>query len=263
MKELIHFAHGNGFPALCYSQLLNHLETHYDYCYIDKIGHNEDYPVTENWHDLVLEVIGSIEDKADKPVIALGHSLGGVLSLLAAIERPELFKALILLDSPLIGPFKSNVVKLAKAVGLIDRVTPAHKTRGRRQHWQTKEQLLDYLKSRELFNTFDEKCLEDYVNYGLELKEDGYHLRFNRVIEYQIYRTIPHIIPLYKNSLRIPTVLIYGDKSTVVGSMEIRYMKKHFNIQCVKTKGSHLFPMEDPLVVANQIVTVINAIIYG
>lgn len=40
MKELIHFAHGNGFPALCYKQMLDRLGKKYDYCYIDRIGHN-------------------------------------------------------------------------------------------------------------------------------------------------------------------------------------------------------------------------------
>ena len=144
MKELIHFAHGNGFPALCYKQMLDVLATRFDCCFIDKIGHDPLYPVGDNWHNLVLELIASVRRQADRPVIAVGHSLGGVLSLLAAIEEPDLFKMVILLDSPLIGSVKSNIVRLAKGLGFIDRITPAYRSKGRRVHWSSHEQLLDY-----------------------------------------------------------------------------------------------------------------------
>lgn len=258
MKELIHFAHGNGFPALCYKQMLDGLTPYFDYCYIDRIGHDPVFPVSENWHNLISEIITSIQRQADRPVIALGHSLGGVLSLLAAIEKPELFKAVIMLDSPLIGSLKSNIVRLAKSLGVIDRITPAFRTRGRREYWENYEQLLSYLKTRDLFKTFTDACLNDYITYGLDHKEDGYYLRFDRHIEYQIYRTIPHIIPHYKGKLVTPAILIYGDKSTVVGKMELRYMKNKFNIACFKTSGTHLFPMEHPHEVAAQIIEVLS-----
>ncbi|HRD69726.1 MAG TPA: alpha/beta hydrolase [Legionella sp.] len=261
MKELIHFAHGNGFPALCYKQMLDDLNERFDYCYIDRIGHNPQYPVAENWHYLVDEVIHSIRQQANQPVIGLGHSLGGVLSLLAAIEAPELFKAVIMLDSPLLGSFKSKIVKLAKTVGIIDRITPAFRTKGRRVHWSDRDQLLDYLKSRDLFKTFSDESLEDYINFGIDLRDDGYHLRFDRHTEYQIYRTIPHTLPYYEGKLTVPTTLIYGDKSSVVTTMDVRYMRKYFNIKSFKIKGTHLFPMENPGAAAAKIIQAVDAII--
>lgn len=261
MKEIIHFAHGNGFPALCYKQMLDKLALHYECCYIDRIGHNPQYPVSENWHNLVQEVIDSVKRQSNQPVIAVGHSLGGVLSLLAALEEPELFKAVIMLDSPIIGRFKSSMVKLAKALGIIDRITPAERTRGRRQYWQNHDKLITYLKTRDLFKTFCKESLDDYIAYGLELKEDGYYLRFDRHIEYQIFRTLPHTLPQYEGKLKVPSALLYGDKSTVVGRMDIRYMKKRFNMPCYKIEGSHLFPMEHPKDVANKVIETIQAII--
>lgn len=261
MRELIHFAHGNGFPALCYKQLLDRLAVRFDCCYIDRIGHNPLYPMGDTWDNLVAQVIASVRNQASQPVIALGHSLGGVLSLLAAIEEPSLFKAVIMLDSPLIGPFKSNMVRLAKALGVIDRITPAFRTKGRREYWQNREQLIHYLRTRDLFKTFTDECLNDYITYGLEQKPDGYYLRFDRHIEYQIYRTIPHTIPKLKGKLTIPTRLIYGDKSTVVDRMDRRYMQTHFDIKSYKVKGTHLFPMEIPQTVAEQVFHAIDAIV--
>lgn len=261
MRELIHFAHGNGFPSMCYKQLLEQLEYRFDYCYIDKIGHDPLFPVTENWQHLVSEVIQSVKSQANQPVIAVGHSLGGVLSLLAAIKEPLLFKAVIMLDSPLIGRFKSSLIRLAKIFGMIEKMTPAYKTLGRRVYWPDYDKLTHYLKSRDLFKTFSPECLSDYITYGMEHKEDGYYLRFNSHIEYQIYMTIPHVLPAFEGKLTLPGVLIYGDKSRVVDRMDIRYMKKYFNVTSIKIPGTHLFPMECPKEAAHKIIDAVDAIL--
>lgn len=261
MRELIHFAHGNGFPALCYKQMLDRLAPRFNYCYIDKVGHSAQYKVNENWDELVDEIIASVTSQANQPVIAVGHSLGGIISMLAAIKEPSLFKAVIMLDAPIIGRFKSIMVRLAKQLNTIDRITPAYKTRGRRMHWQTFDQVMQYLKTRDLFKTFSEECLRDYITYGLEHKEDGYYLRFDRHIEYQIFRTIPHILPKLEGQLKTPAALIYGDKSTVVDRMDRRYMKKYFKMDSFKIAGTHLFPMESPQLVADKIIEVVDAIL--
>ncbi len=245
--------HGNGFPSPCYQQLLGYLQEQFDCYYIDRVGHAPAFPITENWGYLVDEVISSIKIQASQPVIAVGHSLGGVLSLLAAIEQPSLFKSIILLDSPLLGPFKSYIVRLAKKLGIIDRLTPASRTRERQQNWLNREKVLSYLKSRELFKTFTKACLDDYIDYGLEKNAQGYSLRFDPQIEYQIYCTIPHSTNQDKRGLQVPAILIYGDKSTVIDRWDLRYMKKRYGIAHIKTKGTHMFPMEHPQTTAQLI----------
>ncbi len=246
MRDPLHFVHGNGFPSPCYKELLQPLHQRFDCFYIDRLGHSPEFPVTDNWRHLVKEVIVSIKTQASQPVVGVGHSLGGVLSLLAAIEEPGLFKSVIILDSPLLGRLKSSIVRFSKALGMIDRLTPAFRTRGRREHWQNREQLMTYLKSRKLFKFFTDACLNDYIDYGMEKKGDAYFLRFDKKIEYQIYRTIPHILHDYEGKLDVPTALIYGDKSTVVDRLDIRYMKKHHDVVSFETKGTHMFPMEHP-----------------
>lgn len=254
----MHFAHGNGFPSPCYKQLLRQLDQHFDCCYIDRIGHDIDFPVTENWHFLVDEIISSIQSQALKPVIAVGHSLGGVLSLLAAIEQPALFKCVILLDSPLLGRFKSNIIRLSKMLGMIDHLTPASRTRGRQQHWQSRDDVLSYLKSKPLFKSFTDACLNDYIDYGLQKTEYGFALRFASDIEYQIYRTIPHVLHQYEGKLRIPSALIYGRQSTVIDQFDRRYMKKHYNIVNYAINGTHMYPMEHPDAAAALIVRAVD-----
>lgn len=170
--------------------------------------------------------------------------------MLAAIERPDLIKAVVMIDSPIIGRFKSSMVRLAKALGIIDRVTPAFRTRGRRHHWKTREQVIEYLSDKELFTTFTPQSLEDYVDYGLEKTSEGYVLRFDRHIEYLIYRTLPHTLPRYENGLTVPALFIYGKQSTVVDRFDVRYMKKYYRIEAHPMQGTHMLPMESPQEVA-------------
>lgn len=261
MRQLVYFAHGNGFPALCYRQLLTCLSHRFDYCYIDKVGHDEIYPVTENWNYLVQEVIKSIQVQATMPVIAIGHSLGGVLSFLAAIEQPELFKAVILLDSPIIGRFKSQIIRLSKHFGLIDKITPAEKMRYRRKNFKDKTEAWHYLKGRGIFSTFSDTCLQDYIDYGLDKSQNGLALRFNREIEYEIYRTVPHRLQMYEGQLKVPAALVYGRSSKVLDTLDLRYMKKAYDFKCYEIQGGHMFPMENPEDSAELIFKVIDSLL--
>ena len=54
----------------------------------------------------MLALIDYVERNAGgSAIIGIGHSLGGILTFLAAYRRPELFKGIIMLDPPqLMGP---------------------------------------------------------------------------------------------------------------------------------------------------------------
>ena len=52
----------------------------------------------------------------------MGHSLGGLLSLLAASKRPDLARGLVTLDSPVITGWRSHTVQVLKRSRLIQRV---------------------------------------------------------------------------------------------------------------------------------------------
>ncbi|OGV44689.1 MAG: hydrolase [Legionellales bacterium RIFCSPHIGHO2_12_FULL_42_9] len=262
---MLHFAHGNGFPALCYSQLLKALQTRYQCTYIDRIGHNPEFPVTENWHCLVNELIHTIQQQnflreSTAPIIAVGHSLGGVLTFLAAHEKPELFKVVVMIDAPILNQLKSRVVRLAKSLGVIDNITPARAARRRRQYWQSQETLYQYLKEKPLFRTFTEACLQDFMRFGVEQTKEGYQLRFDPQIEYLIFRTLPHHLPYYIKQLSVPVILMYGDQSTVVSRLDVQYMQQRYNIHCIKMKGTHMLPMESPELLAKMIFQAIDNI---
>lgn len=258
MKDLLHFVHGNGFPAPCYRQMLLHLQERFECCYLDRVGHSKQFPVTDNWGYLVDEVIHNIQIYSQEPIIAVGHSLGGVLSFQAAIKAPHLFRALVLLDAPIMGRIKSEALRLFKMSGLINRITPAARTKLRKVHWTSREHALLYFKNKKLFKYFTPLCLEDYIDYGMEIDAQGCSLRFHRDIEYQIFRTMPHLLYQCEGKLKTPTILIYGSQSDVINRSEIRYMRNRHNILCYEIGGTHMFPMEHPKEAAHLMIKTLD-----
>ncbi len=231
--------------------MLEPLAAHYRVGAIETIGTDARYPVTERWQHLVEHLEHEIEHRwRGEPVFGVGHSLGGYLTLLAAVRRPELFRAIVLLDAPVIGPIKGRLLGATKRLGIVDRVTPAGMTRDRRSLWPSREDARAHLRSRKLFHRFADACLDDYVRHALEGDGDNLRLRIDPEVEYRIYRTVPHDMWAQAKRLRVPAGFVGGADSEVlrmVGLSAMRGWRKR------KVPGGHLFPFEHPLEAAGAI----------
>jgi pimeloyl-ACP methyl ester carboxylesterase len=241
----LHFSHANGFPAACYQKVFDHLGADFRITAVNTLGHDARHPVTDGWPHLVDELIGAIE-RDETPVLAVGHSLGGYLSYLAAVRRPELFRALILLDSPIMSPVKGNAFWLMKRLGVADRMTPAHLTLERRREWPSLEAAREHFRHKKAFRDFDPDCLEDYVARGtVPVEGGGVRLAFDPVVEHAIYRGIPHDLHRHRRRLSVPAGFIGGSHSYELAQIGAGGMRGRMRIDIVK--GGHLFPFERPL----------------
>jgi pimeloyl-ACP methyl ester carboxylesterase len=232
------------------------LRERFDVSWEEAIGMDPRHPPTEGWPHLVEQLISSLERKSE-PVCGVGHSLGGYLNFLAAAQRPELFHAIVLLDAPIIGPFRGGMLGATKRLGIVDRVTPAGATRDRRSSWPSREAAKAHFRSRPLFRNFADECLDDYVNHGL-VRNHEFRLRIDPAVEYQIYRTIPHDMMKQLPKLRVPAVFIGGAGSDVVRRVRLAGMKPKFRFR--KVPGGHLFPFERPRDAATSIAQALDAI---
>ncbi|MDN3579094.1 alpha/beta hydrolase [Chitinimonas viridis] len=260
MKTPLHFSHANSFPASSYKQFLSQFEADFDVGYIEALGHDPRYPVHDCWPNQVLESIRYIEQRYDQPVIAVGHSLGGFLSFMCAMERPDLFRAVVLLDSPIFSRRVSSMLRLGKWFGFIERLTPGRGSRTRRREWPSTEAAYRHFEGRGMFADFDPRCLRDYVMEGTVPTENGVRLKFDTEVEYRIYVGLPHVFPRHRGKLTVPTGFIGGKTSIYVRPADIASMKRHFGVKLAEFDGGHLFPFEKPELAAVAVKEMIAAL---
>ena len=252
-KDIIHFAHANGFPAKTYNKLFSILENEFCINYLERHAHNPRFPVTDGWKYLAKELKEEIEKRYTKPVIGVGHSLGGVLHFLVAVENPQLYERLILLDAPVISRLSSRGLQFLKTTKLIDRFSPSRATRFRRNLWTTSAEAFEHFVRKEKFAMFDREVLRDYIEHGTIETEKGFELFFKPSVEAKIYRTIPHNLPQFRGNLKVPTAYVGGTASREARLARLSFMRRHFSIDFRFIEGSHLFPLEKPRETANMI----------
>lgn len=249
----LHFSHANSFPCGSYAQMLDALACEYDVGFIEMLGHDPRYPVTDCWPNLVRQSLDYIQARYNQPVIAVGHSLGGFVSFLCAIERPELFRAVVLLDSPIFCRYVSTMLWLGKRLGFIERLTPGRGSRTRRSEWPSVDAAMGHFRDKAMFASFDPACLRDYVQNGTVPSENGVRLKFEPEVEYRIYCGLPHIFPGLRGRLQVPTGFIGGRHSAYVRRADLWHMRRHFGIELAQFDGGHLFPMEKPIAAADAV----------
>ena len=250
-RDILHFSHANGFPAACYRKFFRYLEPDFRVGSINCIGHDTSYPVTDGWPHLVAQLIDHLSAHSRSPVVGVGHSLGGYLTFMAAVQRPELFKCIILLDAPIIGYFKGTAFGMLKRLGLVDRITPAHATRERRSDWASADEMVAHFQRRKIFRHFDAECLRDYAALGTVAEGSRVRLLFDPEIEYRIYRGVPHDLVYYCNRLKVPAGFIGGRHSDVLRQVGLAHTRRSFGVK--RIEGGHLFPFERPQAAAEAV----------
>lgn len=257
-KPIIHFAHANGFPAKTYNKLFSFLKDEFEIGFIERQAHDKRFPVDEDWVCLKEELREEIERRYAEKIIGIGHSLGGILHFLIAVERPELYKQIILLDAPLISRLSGAGIKLLKKTGLMRRTPLSRQTTRRRNFWKSKSDAFRHFHAKEKFRAFDKDVLRDYIEYGTVETESGVKLFFEPRIESKIYRTLPHNFAKYRGKLKIPAAYIGGSYSREARLAGLNFMKKNFPIDFYFLEGSHLFPFEKPEETAQNIKSILS-----
>ena len=253
------FAHANGFPAGSYRKLFAALEPHYRIAAPDQLGHDPRYPLGDNWTHLVDELLDFIEAESRTPVLAVGHSLGGVLTFLAALRRPQLFRAFIMLDPPAFLGLRAWAMRLGKLAGFQDRLTPAGKAMRRRAEWPDVETAIKALGRRGLFRDFDRDCMRDYVEAVTVPVANGIRLRYEPAVEAEIFRHIPHNLGSYR-PVQVPGALVRAREADVARLPEVTRLTRRHRMHLLVSEGGHMFPLERPLATAELIRQALTAL---
>jgi pimeloyl-ACP methyl ester carboxylesterase len=263
---LIVFSHANSFPAGTYTLLFQHLRARgFTVKALERFGHDPEYPVTNNWPHLVRQLhdfAAREVDRAGEPAFLVGHSLGGFLSLLCALRHPQLARGALLLDSPLLGGWKSQALRAVKCTPLVGALSPGSVSRKRRNRWPSREAALEHFRHKKAFARWEPQVLADYIDHGT-LDQDGERvLAFDRDIETAIYNTLPDHLDreLKQHPLRCPAAFIGGLQSEEVRQVGLAMTQRVTQGRLTMLDGSHLFPMEKPLATAAAIEASLRAL---
>lgn len=257
--SLIVFSHANSFPASTYGVLFKSLRARgFTVKAVERFGHEPKYAVSNNWPHLVQQLhdfAARETDRAGEPAFLVGHSLGGFLSLMCAARHPQLARAVLLLDSPLLGGWKAQALRAVKTSQLVGSISPGAVSRKRKNRWPSREAALEHFRHKKAFARWDPQVLADYVAHGMHDEDGERVLSFDRDIETAIYNTLPDNLDrlLQRHPLRCPAAFIGGLQSEEMQRVGMAMTAKVVHGRMAMLDGSHLFPMEKPVATAAAI----------
>lgn len=257
-RPTLHFAHANGFPSACYGRFLRGLTGVGTVLQVPLLCHDPALPVNPGWTNMADEVAASVRRQALGPVIGIGHSMGGLSTLIAAHRHPGLFSGLILMDPPAMNGVPGLMMGLAKLTGQIDKVTPAGRSKHRREVWPDRQAARDNLAGKALFRDFEPECFDDYLRYGLEDTPEGVRLRYRAAVEVEVFRNGPWNMWAYRHPLGLPGAVITGEDSEFRNLGTHARLARQQRLQHLLTPGGHMFPLEYPDEAAEQVARLIT-----
>lgn len=248
--ETAHFYHANGFPLAIYTPLLSRLGQNLRINALSMrptwpdIGHP---PKKRTWDIYANDLIAYVEATFDRPIIAIGHSMGATCTAMAVSARPELFKAVVLIELAMVSSLNSTLASiLPKAV--MEMTEPAKSTLQKKDSWLSHKEFEESCKINPVYKRFTKEALEALVKYGLSERPGGdFEYAFPKLWEAHNYTQPPNIMSILKN-LDVPCVAIRG-KPSVFFSEAMWQEWKNGNNRTVfleNTQQGHLFPIENP-----------------
>lgn len=250
----LHFLHANGYPTECYQPLLELLQTRYHVfgMTLRPLWPGSKIEDINDWHPFSDDLLRFLTMGGLDPTIGVGHSIGGTVTLRAALRDPGKFRALILLEPVLFVPSFMLMWNFARAIGLGHKLHPLIAgARKRRRTFDDRESIFRGYRSRSVFRYMNDENLRAYIK-GItkQRNEGGYELVYSPEWESHIYLTGLRDIDLWRDlpNLRIPTLIIRGaETDTFLEKAARLFKKKQPNVR-IETleKSTHILPLERP-----------------
>ncbi|GAB4579631.1 MAG: alpha/beta hydrolase [Anaerolineales bacterium] len=257
----LHFAHANGYPPQAYAPFLEALAAKF---HVTAMEARPLWPGTnprevKDWGKFVEDMLPFLQ-AFSAPVIGVGHSLGGTVTLMAAIQRPELFRAVVLIDPPFYPPFFSLLWRVFFVTGLVYYVHPL--VRGalkRRTLFENQEAMFRHYRAKKVFENINDQGLWAYVNsLATPWPQGGVTLRYPSPWEVRVYVT--SMLRDWQTwrelrGFRLPILLLRPELSPATPDKTVRLLQRVAPQTVVRTipNTTHLAPFESPTLVAEML----------
>ena len=267
------FLHANGYPPEAYRTFLEPFLNTYQVSAIymrpfwpgsnpedfrDWLGFRDDYLDYLHARKVNIQRSGTITKT--RKIIGVGHSVGAMSTIMAAIKEPDHFKALVLIEPVLFSRLRGIFMRLISPLKLTRRFHPLVKrTLKRKTRFPDLETMYQNYRKKPIFNRLSDVVLKDYVQ-GLASRnpDESISLGYSPEWEARIYE-ISGIADWYvwRNLSRVdlPVLVIRGAITDTLWASTLDQMVNklpHGKPYTMEGAG-HLTPLEEPQLTAGII----------
>jgi pimeloyl-ACP methyl ester carboxylesterase len=262
---VLHLANANGFPPATYRKLIEVLKSRYHVLTLRGrwMEPGADPRSLKDWGDLKDDLIHALRSRGLRGVVGVGHSVGGVCTLLASAAEPELFRAVVALDPVLFTGKRAWALGALKVLGLAHKIPIASMARRRRDRWSSREEAGASYGKKALFRRFDPECFQNYLTHGLtEAPEGGFQLTIPKEWEARVFETSPLAPWRRLRQVKVPTLVLRGgDSDTLLPAALARIRSTVPGVRTGELPGTtHLFPLEQPEECGRRILTFLDEV---
>ncbi len=254
--SLVHLAPANGFPLTTYRPIIEALTADHRVVAIppralwDDIGAPPETP--GSWEMLGADIVEGLVSRGLGDVVLMGHSFGGVASLVATARHRTLVRALCLLDPTILPPAIVARFTLGKKTGWTAADHPfATAARVRRDRFADPEEAFRFWRRKSLFADWSDDALHRYVEGQLRPEPGGgFALRWSPEWEAYYYESFyPGVWDdVAALDPTVPILAIAGERSNAFYPEErARFLEEVPWAELAVIPGhGHLFPQSAP-----------------
>ena len=248
------FLHANGYPPECYLPLVNRFSENYR---VISMRQRPLWPGSKpeeisDWHPLTGDFLRFLDERQTGASLAVGHSVGGIVLLRAALLQPQRFRAIVLIDPVLFPPYIIHTWQVIHRLGMVYQLHPlVHAARHRRQQFDNLDRLFNGYRHKQVFRFMNDSILRTFIE-GIACPDDrGYKLCYSTEWEMRIYGTsVWHDMDIWRGlpHHKIPLLIIRGAETDTFWSSTAQRVQRKVPAARVMTVplASHLVAIERP-----------------
>ena len=270
---LLH-AHANGYPPEAYKSFLDPFLGTYQARAIflrpfwpgSVPGSLRDWRMFRD--DYLKALPTHLKEAGSETLIGMGHSLGGMTTLMAAIEEPERFQALVLIDPTLFPPWMGFLMRISSPLNLFRYFHPlVRRTLRRKTTFPDQETMFQNYRRKKIFAAFPDHVLRDYVRGLAGPQADGtVRIKYSPEWELRVYETGGSADRYVWKNLRhvkCPVLVLRGENSDTLSQRTLERMTRRLPAGkgvAIPSVG-HLLPLEAPEQVADVVLDFLDSVL--
>lgn len=253
--QRVHLLHGTGFSAMTLAAMASQLPDSWSLWLTDVPGHGGSTQPSKrmpHWQKMADTIADAIYNQANVkengPLIGVGHSMGGVLTLLAAVKYPDLFSKIILLDPVLFQTEMIIAQQLMRVTGTWKHRAMVKSVSNRTAIWPSLDAMNENIASKPFYKPWHKQVIKDYCQYSTVSNADNsVELSCAPSWEASIFGSYPKGLwrAIRKANLSVH-ILVARKTYFFIPSAVKRAQKINPNIQWQAFGQHHCFPMEQP-----------------